>query len=103
MTADVLREARALVQRGWTQRWFAKDAIGRRCHSDNPLAACWCASGALGRASGLNSVVYSKAIAALNAVVGDVGIAAWNDEPDRTQDEVLAAFSRAIERAESVS
>lgn len=39
----------------------------------------------------------------VGAAVGGVPIGRWNDAPERTHAEVLAAFDRAIELAEATS
>jgi hypothetical protein len=47
---------------------------------------------------------FRKVIAALGKAVGcthSYEIARWNDAPERTQAEVLAAFDKAIELAEA--
>lgn len=46
----VLKRARELIERGWTQKWFAKTKLGRNCAVNSPYAICWCTSGAISRA-----------------------------------------------------
>lgn len=98
--ADKLREARALIERGWTQGWFARTAAGNDCWYSAKEASCWCVTGALFRVA--ISVREESRLAGtfLAAIDTTDGIAGWNDVPDRTQAEVLAAFDRAIELAE---
>jgi hypothetical protein len=99
--ADKLREAKALVAKGWTRGDWAKDAQGEPVFEREPEAVCWCASGALFAASeagfasaGVLHDVFSQA----NEIET---ISVWNDAPERTQSEVLAAFDKAIELAEA--
>jgi hypothetical protein len=104
--ADKLREARALCEAGWTQDNYAD-------LNDNE-ETCYCASGAIGLVA-CNDIdagdfdideqdpAYRSVIAALGAAVGckhSYEIARWNDAPERTQAEVLAAFDKAIQLAE---
>jgi hypothetical protein len=108
--ADKLREARALIEKGWTQDYFAKDAKGRPDYYDpsSPLV-CYCSLGAISTAvrgypdadANVCEVrEYENFLAKAIGKSGPVGIAEWNDDPDRTQAEVLAAFDKAIELAE---
>jgi hypothetical protein len=101
--AEKLREARALIAKGWTQGEFARTKTGRKTPPKSPSATCFCASGAVIRATGAAGVaegLFSQEFRVLRqAVRGNVVI--WNDAPERTQAEVLQAFDRAIELAES--
>ena len=104
-TLDVLRRARELLSepQGWTQGTFARDIRGRRAASARD-AVCWCAIGALLRATDVS--IRADAVAAVAALVHHgIGITApdssralvaWNDCPERTHAEVLEAFDRAI-------
>lgn len=86
--ADKLREARALVERGWTQGSF--HAVDGKC----------CAYGALMDVSPLRDIdPLQDALGAAIGVRGAYKLWDWNDAPERTQAEVLAAFDRAIELA----
>jgi hypothetical protein len=93
--ADKLDEARALIERGWCQGWFAKDARGNNCMEYRPEAVCWCMGGALFK------VGAPDAVDLLRRVIGGDwdGIADFNDAPGRTQAEVIDAFKRAAELA----
>jgi hypothetical protein len=89
--AGKLREARALIERGWCQ-WHMSTADG-----------CVCIRGAL-----LNTFTEDEeaeerqADALLHKATGFGGyLGDWNDTPGRTQAEVLAAFDKAIELAEA--
>jgi hypothetical protein len=88
--ADVLEAPGA-----WIQGWFARDAIGTDLAEFSYEATCWCARG----------VIYSIAGVAgddaVNVLVGVIGgeriydVELWNDAPERTQPEVVAALRRA--------
>ena len=100
--ADKLREARALIGRGWTQGVFARDAGGRCVSPMSPDACCFCMMGAVER---IASGTYSgdTLISCLEDALGvhdAIGITSFNDDFKRTQPQVLAAFDKAIELAE---
>lgn len=89
-TREVLTNARALVAQGWTQ-------------GDWRDGSCYCAAGALRSVTrGMLGDAWVEAVAALKAAIGrhrfcgDREIIGWNDTPGRTQEEVIAAFDRAI-------
>jgi hypothetical protein len=87
--ATALRKARSyLVKHGWTQGNYM-DAMG----------AC-CAAGAIYRVRGGD--VAMDAICSLGIPTDACSITFWNDAPGRTKAEVLAAFTAAIEAAESI-
>ena len=110
--ADKLREARALIERGWTQGVDARDAFGEECDPYCDDAECFCANGAMCRAFARVTLsdrdIVRDAEAILNEAIGrparnavDWPFIDWNDAPERTHAEVLAAFDKAIELAES--
>jgi hypothetical protein len=91
--------------RGWCGREAALDEDGAPVDPSNPAARRWSVAGALlavweewrsaERPADVVSRDFAEAGLALRAAVGD--IVAWNDAPERTHGEVLAAFDRAIE------
>lgn len=93
---EVLTEARALVEQGWTQRAWARDRFGNAGMWDEPTACEWCLVGALASA-GFGSG-YNSAWKILRELTGDP-LSAFNDAPGRTQAEVLDLLDRAIARA----
>lgn len=98
--AEKLREARALVERGWTQEAYARNASGDDLEDvdgefDDTEPVCWCMAGAMMKA-GLEDEADKFVLDA----IGERYIPEWNDAPERTQAEVLAAFDKAIELAE---
>lgn len=109
--AEILRDARALIEHGWCQDSAAVDARGVAVDPTARSACAWCVSGALNRAlhtpnhDRRDYFTFFRARAALAQIVGAdpavIGqIVVWNDHPERTQAEVLAAFDRAIAAAE---
>ena len=100
-TIRVLERAAELVEQGWTQGFVARTASGNECDSYHSQACVWCAIGALERSlyeTGGRS--FFDAHHKLQIASGDRGmLSEWNDAPERTQAEVVAAFRRAIELA----
>lgn len=109
--AEILRKAREYLtpEGAWTQGTFARDETKRDVSYAGDEATCFCAAGAIFRASsrtGAGVGPESDALTALRSVVvkldgGYQGIPFWNDLPGRTQAEVLAAFDAAIAAAEA--
>jgi hypothetical protein len=97
--ADKLREARALIERGWTQGANARDEMGDRLFVDTDEAVCFCMMGAIIAAVPPDQLLAAEHL--LKRAVNDEGVEYWNDAPERTQSEVLAAFDKAIELAEA--
>lgn len=110
-TLDVLKAARAKVARGWTQNTSARDAAGRGVIPDRGGATCWCALAAIETvcpwAPPTNGIGRTDAEMALLRVLGltnhPMSIVNWNDDPARTQVEVIAAFDEAIAAEEAKS
>src|SRR5690242_7058396 len=83
----VLRAARELVQRGWTQGWYARDKTGRAVGWDHPEASCWCASGAIYKAVGVSFTHLTQITTPQRALMEDCAKAVsggytpeWNDD-----------------------
>jgi hypothetical protein len=96
----IIRAARRLLEKGWTQGTWAKDRWGNQLASwGHPRAAKWCLLGALYRAA--DELGYSppspeggKAIARVEKVIlNQTGQTfspeGWNDRHNRTKQEVL--------------
>lgn len=104
--ADILRAARELIStpEKWTQEWYSRDESGEWVSLST--ASCFCAVGALARASGLDDAsdfedrTLSKFF---ERAIGASSIVNWNDDKDRTHAEILAGFDRAIALAEQAA
>ena len=98
-TLETLLKARDLISdpKRWTQRSFAVHEDGGDCLPEDDGAVCFCAEGALIRASGSKLTHgYPKELEkALEAEMGDI----WHFNDTHTHAEVLAAFDAAIEKA----
>lgn len=101
-TVELLKGARALIANGWTQRRMAENAA-RAPRLASAIDAChFCMVGALSRAAddaGIDSGDLLTARGFLEARVPG-HIVDWNDDPERTQDEVIEVFDEAIAAAE---
>lgn len=98
--ADILRAARAKIDtpEKWTHTVLARRADGKKTGARDPSAVYFCMSGAV--ISGGNEAIDWRAFDFLTRAIDGATIPAWNDHPDRTHAEVLAAFDRAITLAE---
>lgn len=102
-TVDILRSARDLIsdEKRWTQSAEARDDRGSEIRALSPKATCFCAIGAIAKAS--EYVHFSNEINARDLLRKQLGgghtIVSFNDT--HTHAEVLAVFDRAISRAES--
>ena len=101
-TSKILRAARAKIEA--PERWIkgdsARNAEGCYVVSWSPFAVCWCGSGANHAVLGLAGD-WSAADEALETAVGG-DFPDWQDAPERTHPEVLAAFDKAIAEREAV-
>jgi hypothetical protein len=101
---EILVDARGRVQQGWCHGVDARDARGRRCAPWHPDARSWSVLGSLVASEGGDADVRAhasgaelgNAVSLLAEAVGSSSLQVWNDEPGRTQEEVLAAFDRAL-------
>jgi hypothetical protein len=100
----VLRAAADLIEPEgrWVQGFWATTKRGRAIGYEEANAACWCAVGALMRVSRSAPLdLWYPTRDALERVIDHQSIPGWNDAPDRTQAEVVAALRRAADLAEA--
>lgn len=124
LTSEVLTKARAIVANPatWTQGTLARDKDGNWVNFDDPNAVCFCAAGAIGKASGAvvkddgdwDSDDYQRANTALGkACFKLAGISSFvhiNDGNSKLDDHrelephaaILVVFDHAIETAKFV-
>lgn len=98
--SKILQVAQMHIGMGWTQGANARNGEGLVSFWDSSTAVCWCANGAVHAASDSNVEVVS-ATGYLHQAADVDNIAVYNDANGRTQDDILNAFSRAIELAEA--
>jgi hypothetical protein len=100
-TIEVLRGARAKIAIGWCQGASARDSEGRVVRIDKPEACCWCSIGGIYASAVGDDATGDRALAALVRALNPPSLLSfWNDEPARTQTEVLELFDRAIAQEE---
>ena len=100
-TAQILKNARALVARGWCQGHYAERENGETCDLVSGEAVRWCAEGAIHNATfGAKHWIWREVNDAFCKASDTDHIPSFNDAPGRTQADVLAAFDRAIAAAE---
>lgn len=96
---DVLRRARdLLLTKGWTQGAFARNKYGRSITALSRDAVCYCAYGAIDRASrrGKGDLAEASCDLLRRAARFRSSTSKWNDRRGRTKREVLRAFAKAI-------
>jgi hypothetical protein len=102
-TVEVLMRARKLIEIGHAKGYAALDRDGNSLGEwSSPDACAWCIVGALNVAAETaddetpeGAALRSAAFDALAPFVGTDFIG-WNDAPERTQADVLAALDAAI-------
>ena len=104
---DLLIKTRELLATGWTRGVWARDKNDNEVPISGSKAVCFCLEGAIVRArrdfgplpeyGDLNGMALNIAL----KQAGIISIIDWNDDPRRTQSEVLALIDRAIEIAEA--
>lgn len=101
--SEVLERAAALIEPegAWTRGTYSLDASGERVPPASREAACWCLYGAIDRVlAGKRADPHHHPDDYLYRALG-AGPADFNDAPDRTQPEVVAALRKAAELARS--
>ena len=108
-----VEDAKDLIERGWCQGDFAKDAKGDGCDSSDEEATEFCLIGVInkvtkcsgptagfnGMAWRLNSKIRNVLRKAIGASSGE-DLDTWNDSEERTQGEVVDLFSKVIKGLE---
>lgn len=94
--AECLIEAKSLVEKGWNKHYWTF-IEGNGLH--------YCAVGAIYAAAKRSfSVVLEQFVKANNLIASEgplsneMCVTQWNDRPERTKEQVLKAFEKAIER-----
>ena len=97
---DILQHAKRLIALPdrWLKFTLAADKDGHEIDDENPKAVAFCALGAICRASYLledrNKKAYYDAFWKLGKAMGG-NIVDYNNAPQRTHRQILAAFDRA--------
>jgi len=94
---EILIAAREKIERGWTQKTYARSADGDSVAYNSPEAVCWCSIGAICAVDISRVGERAMNILADAIEVAPSRLTEWNDAPERSQDEVIIAFGWAIE------
>ena len=103
---EILRKARELLsdESRWTKGVSARDEALREAYPRSALAVCWCATGAVLKASGppssrMDSHPVLRLEQTLHAAYGPGRyVQGFNDDESTTHADVLALFDLTIER-----
>lgn len=104
---DLLIRARELIEKGWCQGAYAKDADGESVGATAQGATAFCIRGAILAVGPLDYAVRAPAYNLLENIVDQItqspcdSLAGYNDAPGRTHAEILAVFDAALRLAES--
>jgi hypothetical protein len=94
--SEILLAAAEILERGWCQENMAVDIDGKKATAGSQHACAHCASGAILavlRANNINSSgTLCRCIILVEKHLGSGGLEFWNDQPTRTQGEVVQAF-----------
>lgn len=71
----------------WTTQHLARNINGESTYSQDIDAVCWCLLGAIGNCYMLNEHKRKQVINKVESHL-KMGIAEWNDKPERTFDDV---------------
>jgi hypothetical protein len=103
LVSQMLRYARVLLAAGWCQRAEAHDEQGEPVEPCDVMAASWSLAGAIravasdvGDEDGELERDASRALALVLEMPAEE-LPAWNDDPQRTHRDVLAACDCAVE------
>jgi hypothetical protein len=98
--ADILERAANLIEPkgNWTRLTSARDAKNRSVLALSPDAICWCAVGAIIRATGFDRPELDLVFGMWKSV-GEVTV--FNDAPGREQAEVVAMLREGAARVQA--
>lgn len=93
---------RVLTEKGWTQGYYAVTADETHCEPEDVDAVAFCVMGAAAKACetlsvGMMPKVRDALLSALPPTSSPMDVFDYNDEPERTFDEVLALIDWAKE------
>lgn len=95
---EELTAVRKLIEQGWTQGHYARNAEGDVADLMDNDACTFCLRGAIYRVTGYDEGKYLPIIQLLNSrVYSFPGIINWNDAPGRTKAEVLDLIDETLE------
>jgi hypothetical protein len=97
----MLMEARGLLLRGWSKGAQARESTGHVVNAWSDEAASWSLVGALLASwhrhdDRLDARGLAEATDVLSRATGTLALDPWNDAPERTRSDVIAAVDRAL-------
>lgn len=100
-TVAILKQARKLIQQGWCQEAYARDANGNKVEAVDETAVCWCISGAILKAAGgyqgRHGEDAERVVDYFAVVIGTIDVSGWNDSPATTKEKVLKAIDDLLD------
>lgn len=100
-TRQILTEAKGYVEQGWCQGVYAQDENGHSVESQSPQAVRWCLYGAISKASEITVIdpdTFNFLRINFPSIQGGY-FSIWNDEKERTQEDVVDLLNKAIKVA----
>ena len=94
---EIFVNARGLIEKGWTQKAYARDANGDVVFPKDPNACEWCAMGALDAANPEGFRRFLELWNLLDNFIDQPLSFTFNDVVNTTQKDVLDLYDRAIE------
>jgi hypothetical protein len=95
--SEILREA---VKLPWTKKLLAKNSDNQLVMPLDEKAICFCSVGRIDKAGLCRKSKAYNYLARAIGIESESYIPAWNDAPERTKEQVDAAFLAAAELAE---
>ena len=96
---ETLTKARQLLlDKEWTQGCFGREASGKACMTIDPKCSAYSMEGALRAATLVYPVRWAceDVLAECIPIKSSVHLYGWNDAEDRTKEQVIAVYDRAI-------
>lgn len=108
--SDTLLAMRVLIEKGWTQGAFSRDAQGGADPKNNEAKVCWCLSGAMrdsldwGVPNRYSDITYLLNLAVIehNPSYYHKNYLIFNDAKETTKAKVLEVINTAIELAKEI-
>ena len=98
-TQEILVKAKELIELGWTKDAPARKENGRFTYATDVEACAWCATGSLMAAE--NTISPNQDCLRLLKDICDTDLVSFNDDPNTTHSNVIAAFDEAIKRCQN--
>jgi hypothetical protein len=97
---EVLLAAKDKIMQGWCKGAFAKDLIGNTVNPESDKATRWCAVGAMMAVANDDNLLVFGTLTNLfrEYIGGHISLPDWQDQPERTQEDVLQLFDLVIQK-----